>query len=218
MNIIENAHTNSKPTKPIPIVFASSCAVYGDHQPLPHVETCETRPIAFYAATKLFAEYDGRFANEQYHLPFTALRLFNVYGERQQLDNPYSGVISIFMNQLLNDEPLHIYGDGSASRDFISVYDAINFFIRAMETSTNTMRIYNVCTGKETDINTIAKLLSQFANKKVNIDYLPQKVGDILHSRGNPHLAKKELKLMAEETIEKGLKTFAMKVLHPECI
>jgi len=212
MNVIESSRRVSTASKPIPIVFASSCAVYGDRQQLPHDESAETMPISFYALLKLVAENYGRFASELYNIPFTALRLFNVYGTRQKLDSAYSGVIPIFFNRILHDKPCRFYGDGTSSRDFISVKDVVSFFIKAMQTSKNTMRVYNVCTGKNTEIKTIATLLSEFSNRPLVIDYLPHKAGDILHSRGNPTLSTRELGVTAEQTIEEALKEFVSEI------
>lgn len=208
LNIIESARVLAKTSKPIPIVFASTCAVYGDRQELPHAETAPTNPISIYAALKLCCEYYGRFANELYNIPFTALRLFNVYGTRQRLESVYAGVISAFMNNLLHDKHCKFFGDGRESRDFVYVKDVVNFFIQAMKTSNNSMRVYNVCTGQDTSIQTIADLLSKLLNKEAIIDHLPHKKGDILHSRGNPDLATHELGITAKRNIETGLKEF----------
>ena len=208
MNVIQSVYE----TKKMPIVFASSSAVYGDINQPPHNEFTRTSPISYYGALKLFAEDCARYANTLYNIPFTALRLFNVYGIRQSLDSAYSGVIPIFINQLLHDEHCKIYGDGSASRDFIAVQDVVQFFIKAMQTSTNAMRVYNVCTGKPSSINEIANLLDiNFAQNMV-IDYLPHKPGDILHSFGNPDLATRELGYTARIKLADGLAEFVEQV------
>lgn len=204
LNVLKSAYKLSKP-KPIPVVFASSCAVYGNCRNLPIKETAELIPISIYATTKLACEYYGRFINELYQLPFTALRLFNVYGPRQVLDSSYSGVISVFLNALLHDQPCIFFGSGKQSRDFIFVKDVVQFFMNAMLTSTDKVRIYNVCTGRSTEIKSIAGLLSQILGKELKVDHQPPKIGDIMDSLGNPLLAEEELALSAQIPIELGL-------------
>ncbi|KTD66572.1 NAD-dependent epimerase/dehydratase [Legionella santicrucis] len=207
VNILKIASELSSFSKSFPIVFASSCAVYGNSSHFPIKEDDPLLPISIYANTKLSSEYYGRFISEISKLPFTALRLFNVYGARQKLDSPYSGVISIFLNNLLNDKPCAFYGSGEQSRDFVYVDDVILFFIKAMKTSRHTARIYNVCTGKNIKIKTIASLLSQELKKELVTIYKPPKFGDVEYSLGDPFLAGEELSLFAKTSVESGLKS-----------
>ncbi|PJE16631.1 NAD-dependent epimerase/dehydratase family protein [Legionella sp.] len=211
LNILKSAY---KVSKRIPVVFASSCAVYGNCRSLPIQETAELSPISIYATTKLAGEYYGRFINELHHLPFTALRLFNVYGPRQVLDSSYSGVISIFLNALLHDQPCVFFGSGKQLRDFIFVKDVVQFFINAMLTSTDTARMYNVCTGRSTDIKTIAVLLSQILGKELKVDHKPPKIGDIIASLGSPLFAEEELAISAQIPIELGLSNLVHEVVE----
>jgi UDP-glucose 4-epimerase len=215
-NLFATAVKLSTPTKTIPVVFASSCAVYGNPSSFPITEKTNADPISIYAATKLAAEYYGRFMSELHGWPFTALRLFNVYGPRQQLDNPYSGVISIFLNALLKGNPCNFYGSGNQSRDFVSVYDVIQFFIKAMNSSTCPGQIYNVCTGKSTKIKTIAELLSEDLQKKLTVVHTPPLIGDIEYSLGSPVFTQEELGVRAKVAIESGLKDLVKKVLEEE--
>lgn len=213
LNILKSAQNLSKKGKKIPVVFASSSAVYGDSQTLPHEEkNSPTVPISAYGLAKLGSEYYGRFVHELYGVPFTALRLFNVYGIRQKLDSIYSGVISIFLHALLQDKPCIFYGDGEQTRDFVFVKDVVQFFIKAMDTSSDSMRVYNVCTGKSTTIQTIARVLSQVIDKKLVIAFKPQKIGDIRHSIGSPLLAQNELGILAQTPIELGLRSLVKDV------
>lgn len=207
LNVLQAVHAVSqkKHVSPIPVVFASSCAVYGDHSGSPILETEPTHPISFYAELKLAAEYYARFAIEINHVSVTALRLFNVYGSRQSLDNPYSGVISIFLNNLLHDKACVFYGDGTQSRDFVYVKDVVQFFIQAMQKANGEMHIYNVCTGKCTEIKEVARLLSELTHKKYQVRREAPKLGDIHDSLGSPLLAGKELGIRAKTAIEVGL-------------
>lgn len=212
LNILEHAKSNSKRSKPIPVVFASSAAVYGNSQKLPLSEIGPTQPISTYGVDKLCCEHYAHVANQLYQIPCTALRLFNIYGPRQSLNNSYSGVITIFLNNLLNNQPLNFYGNGEQTRDFVYVKDAANFFIKAMEKIQPTMRIYNVCTGKETSIQTIAKSLAQILSKQPKINLEPPKPGDIFSSIGNPGLIQQELKITAETSLLRGLEDLSAAV------
>jgi UDP-glucose 4-epimerase len=213
LNIMEQAHKQSHRSKPVPIIFASSSSVYDESDGSPINETDPTKPISFYAELKLTAEFYGRFVNQIYGLPFTALRLFNVYGHRQKLESSYSGVVSIFLNDLLQDRELSINGDGLQSRDFIFVKDVVQFFIQAMNHTSNDMQIYNVCTGTKQNILTLAKIMSQELHKELKLAMKPPRVGDIRHSLGCPALANQRLEVTAQTSLESGLREFIASVL-----
>jgi UDP-glucose 4-epimerase len=215
LNILQAAQalTQGHSSKHIPIVFASSCAVYGDAQKLPCKESSPTIPISIYAQTKLASEYYGRFMNELHQVPFTALRIFNVYGPRQRLDSSYSGVISLFLNALLHDKACIYFGDGGQSRDFVYVKDVVGFFVKAMETSNKQARVFNICRGKDTQIKEIALLLSQLLGKKLSVVHKPKKEGDIYRSYGSPKLAKAGLGAVAAIALQEGLKDLIQEVL-----
>lgn len=189
----------------VPVVFASSTAIYGANNHLPLTEMEIPSPISSYGFHKTDCEHYAFMVNQLYHLPFTALRLFNVYGPRQRAESSYSGVISQFCNHLKRNEPIFIYGDGEQTRDFIFVNDVVRFFMRAMETSSETMRIYNVCTGKRSSINHIAHLLSNIYATKFQPIYKEARFHDIYHSLGSFKKAKQELGIVAEVEIHEGL-------------
>jgi len=98
------------------VVFASSCAVYGDLPQLPKKEEMDTKPLSPYAASKLHGETYARLYRDLYGLETVCLRYFNVYGPRQDPSSPYSGVISIFMDKAARGKPPTIYGDGEQSQ------------------------------------------------------------------------------------------------------
>ena len=105
-------------------VFASSCAVYGDAEILPINEKLEPKPLSPYAAHKLGAEKYAKKFYEEHGLETVSLRYFNVYGPRQKY-GPYSGVISVIVNCLLENKAPTIYGDGTQTRDFVNVKDVV---------------------------------------------------------------------------------------------
>src|SRR5437763_6027010 len=141
-------------SRPIPIVYASSAAVYGDCQEPPLKEDMPVRPRSAYGADKYGCELHARVATEVYQVPTTGLRLFNVYGPRQDPASPSSGVISIFCDRLRRGLPINVFGNGLQTRDFVFVSDVVNAFLAAMDQIENRSRVFNgprvfnVCTGK----------------------------------------------------------------------
>ena len=111
----------------VPVVYASSAAVYGDNADTPLQESAQLRPLTAYGADKLGCELHARVASLVHSVPTTGLRFFNVYGPRQCASSPYSGVISIFADRLTRAEPLVVFGDGEQTRDFIFVKDVVAF-------------------------------------------------------------------------------------------
>ncbi|NJE79538.1 NAD-dependent epimerase/dehydratase family protein, partial [Thermococcus sp. GR4] len=128
------------------LIFASSAAVYGNNPNLPLKETETPRPLSPYGVTKLTAEQYLRVFNELYGIPAVSLRYFNVFGPRQSA-NQYAGVISIFINRALKNEPLVIFGDGKQTRDFIYVKDVVRANILVAESRKANGRVFNVATG-----------------------------------------------------------------------
>src|SRR5262249_53846616 len=103
-------------------VFASSISVYGKNQ-VPLTEESVPRPEDPYGISKYACELDLRAAHAQFGLPFIIFRLHNVYGEHQNIADPYRNVLGIFINQILNNRPMTIFGDGSQRRAFTHVTD-----------------------------------------------------------------------------------------------
>lgn len=116
------------------LVFASSAAVYGNKIQLPISEAQQTSPISPYGLQKLVSEQYANLFAQQLGLSFVALRLFNVFGPRQDPKSPYSGVISIFTKAMQKGLPITIYGDGKQTRDFIYVKDVAVAFAKALTT------------------------------------------------------------------------------------
>ncbi|MCC6501850.1 MAG: NAD-dependent epimerase/dehydratase family protein [Deltaproteobacteria bacterium] len=138
-------------------IFASSMAVYGDRARLPVAEDGILEPISPYGAGKLAAEAYVRQLARYYGFESVVLRYFNTYGPGQTL-TPYVGVITIFINSLLQGRPPMVFGSGAQVRDFVYVGDVAEANILAMKSSVNGMAV-NVGTGKGTSVNDIASLL-----------------------------------------------------------
>jgi len=187
------------------IVYASSCAVYGEPKFLPVSEEHPTAPLSPYGASKLAAEAYCTAYHHTYGLKTVALRYFNVYGPRQ-FRGPYSGVITIFLERALQGKPLIIYGDGKQTRDFVYVKDVVDACILAASRQSAIGHAINVGTGKETSIIELADIIKQLTGASVPIRYAPPLKGDIRKSVSDTKKAEKLLGYKSEYTLMQGLK------------
>jgi len=185
-------------------VFASSTAVYGDAKTLPLQENIALHPISPYAASKVAGEaYCSAFAS-CFGLETIVLRFFNIYGLRSE-NNPYSGVITKFLQKIIKGEVLTIDGDGEQTRDFIHVSDIIKAVILTLEHEGLKGEVFNVCTGVPTSINQLATTLKTVTGKNPNVKYGPARLGDIRSSYGDLAKAKENLGFRATVDLAKGL-------------
>lgn len=191
--------------RPIPVVYASSAAVYGDNPDVPLAEMAATRPLSAYGADKLACELHARVATLAHGVPTTGMRFFNVYGPRQDPRSPYSGVISIFCDRLSRGEPVDIYGDGRQRRDFIYVEDVVKALLGAMAAPSAAPRVYNVCTGIGTSVTALARLTSEIYGVAFKSNRRPSRPGDIRASIGDPSLARRNLGFAATQSLRDGL-------------
>jgi UDP-glucose 4-epimerase len=139
------------------LLYASSMTVYGPHHQLPTPETVPCKPISYYGITKYAAERYVHTTAERPDLDFefrvTSFRMYNVYGPRQALDNPYQGVLGIFLGNLLRGEPITIFGDGAQSRDFIYIDDIVDAWVSALSHPASFGGIFNLGSGSRLSIN-----------------------------------------------------------------
>lgn len=189
----------------IPVVYTSSSAVYGDNPHIPLVEAATPHPLTAYGLDKLCCEYHARIGWEIHGIPTVGLRLFNVYGSRQDISSPYSGVISLFFDKISKNQNITIYGDGEQTRDFIYVADVVRFFIASMQQLQQGHAVYNICSGTSISINQLKDLIGETLGKSVKTHYQERRAGDIYHSIGNGNKAKHELGLEAKYSLPKGL-------------
>lgn len=203
INVFEAAR---RQTSPIPVVFASSAAVYGETSADHVAESSTPHPISAYGADKLGCELHGQVATKIFGVDTVGLRLFNVYGPRQDASSPYSGVIAIFADRVKHGEEIEIHGDGAQIRDFIFVRDAVDFFLAAMTNSQKARgSVLNVCTGRGTSIRTLAETICQAYGKRPQLRFTQRRGGDIRHSIGNPSLARRVLGCSATTEVSQGL-------------
>jgi UDP-glucose 4-epimerase len=190
---------------PVPVVYASSAAVYGDNPALPLKEAAVTRPLSAYGADKLACELHAEVAWSIHRVPTLGLRFFNVFGPRQDPASPYSGVISIFAARAAQGREIQVFGDGEQTRDFIYVGDVVAHLLAGMDSLRSDARVFNVCTGRATSILTLAALISELAGRECRIEHAPPRAGDIRASVGDPTQAIETLGLGAEMTLAAGL-------------
>ncbi len=149
--------------------------------PVPTSESKPSCPTSIYAITKKNQEEMCLTTGRSYGIPAVALRYFNVYGTRQSLSNPYTGVAAIFSSRIKNSNPPLIFEDGMQSRDFISVHDIIEANMLAMK-SNNMNGVFNVGTGMQTTIRGMAEALINMYGKKMKCDINNKfREGDIRH-------------------------------------
>lgn len=191
---------------PIPVVYASSAAVYGDSTNLPLRESEPLKPLTAYGADKLGSELHAIVAGSVHGVPTCGFRFFNVYGPRQDPKSPYSGVISIFAGKLLGGEDLTIDGAGQQTRDFVYVADVVRHLIAGMDHADPKALVFNVCTGRQVSILALAETMAGVLGVPLRITHGPPRAGDIPNSLGDPSAAAAALGVRAERPLEEGLR------------
>ena len=192
----------------VPVVYASSAAIYGDAGAALVTENTPPAPRSPYGADKLGSETQAAMARQCFGLPTLGLRFFNVYGPRQDGASPYSGVISIFRDRLLRREPLVLCGDGGQTRDFIYVADVVAALLAGftrLQTTRDLPVALNVCTGVPTTITALAAALGRACGVAPALQSAPCRPGDIRHSCGDPALMARHLGLRATASLDTGL-------------
>lgn len=143
------------------LIYASSMTVYGDCRNVPTPETQPCQPDSYYGITKHAAERYVHATAARPDLGFdfrvTSLRMYSVYGPGQALDNPYQGVLGIFLGRLLRGEPITIFGDGEQTRDFVYIDDIVEGWIRALNSPSSHGRVLNLGSGRSLTINQLAE-------------------------------------------------------------
>lgn len=176
---------------------------------IPTPEDVVPAPASIYAATKLANETMGRIMAEAYGLDVVALRFQNVYGERQSLRNPYTGILSIFSNRMRQNLPINIFEDGHESRDFVHVSDVVRAIELGLTASTSGFVVANVGTGVPTSVMDVAKLLRQLLSStselRVSGDFRP---GDIRHCYADLSRVRNLLGFEPKVSLEEGLAAF----------
>jgi UDP-glucose 4-epimerase len=191
--------------RPVPVVYASSAAVYGDNSALPLDEGAATRPLSAYGADKLGSEQHARVAGVVHGVPTAGLRFFNVFGPRQDPRSPYSGVISIFCDRLMRGQPIDVFGDGQQTRDFIFVADIVAGLVAAMREASRDAPVFNLCTGQPTSILALAEVIAALCDQALAVRHGAPRSGEVRHSLGAPGLARAVLGVVPTVDLRQGL-------------
>jgi UDP-glucose 4-epimerase len=190
---------------PVPVVYASSAAVYGRSTEVPLRETSRLRPESPYGADKLGCELHAAAGFRVHGLPTCGVRFFNVYGPGQDPHSPYSGVISIFCDRARNGREITIFGDGRQTRDFVFVDDAVAGVLAAMDGCLHAATVVNICTGRGTSLLDLVGYIEQNLHSQTPLSFAERRRGDIDLSVGDPSLGAEQLGFRAPTSIRTGL-------------
>jgi len=188
------------------IVQAASAAAYGNNPELPKREDMLPEPLSPYAAAKLMQEYYAKTFYSSYGLETISLRYFNVFGPKQDPKSPYSGVISIFMSQMLQEKQPTIFGDGTTSRDFVFVEDVVKANLLALSCDwTGNSEVINIGRGKSINLNELIMLLNEILETDITPLYGPERAGDVKHSIADISKAEKLFGYSSSVNLKEGL-------------
>lgn len=186
------------------LIFASSCAVYGDATAKPIFENSKVNPISTYALSKLIAERCCLGFYQRNLLKTIVLRFFNVYGPRQGL-NEYSGVITQFINKINLNSHLVIYGDGSQTRDFVYISDIVDAILASLRHDIAVGETFNIGSGNPTTIKQLAQAIIEISGVDVGIQHQAPRIGDIKESYAEILKASTLLCFKPKVTLSAGL-------------
>lgn len=201
------------------IVYAASSSAYGDQPTQPKHEEMSPQPMSPYAVQKLTCEYYIQSFCKVYGMEGVCLRYFNIFGPRQAADSPYSGVIAQFIFKMMAGETPTINGDGTTSRDFTFVGNAVNANLLAClaPKEVATGRVFNVGTGHSHTLNDLYNTLAEILGFSAKANHGPTRAGDVQHSLASVERAAKELGYAPEADFRLGLeKTVAWYVQQQE--
>jgi len=188
------------------VVMSSSAVVYGEPKHLPIHEDEPLTGTTVYGAAKIANEQMGRAFAHLRDLPTTTLRYFNVYGPRMDVRSKYVEVMIRWLNLIDEGKPLTLFGDGSASVDFVYVGDVVHANLLACDAKAKDA-IVNVCSGVETRMKDLAELLLELTGSTVGIEFKPQPPGALPARRyGDPRRAEELLGFRAETKLADGLR------------
>lgn len=189
------------------IVYAASSSTYGDHPGLPKVEDKIGKPLSPYAVTKYVNELYAKVYGELYGLELIGLRYFNIFGPRQNPNGPYAAVIPLFAEAIIKNEKPVINGDGSHSRDFTYVDNAVHANLLSLFTDKKESinQVYNIACGEQTTLNELFEGLRQEAGTPLQPIHGPERAGDVKHSLADISKAKNLLNYSVKVPISTGL-------------
>lgn len=191
------------------VIFAASSSTYGDSKELPKVEDRIGKPLSPYAVTKYVNERYADVFAKTYDFEYIGLRYFNIFGPKQAPNGAYAAVIPLFMKAAIEGQAPTINGDGTYSRDFTFVQNAVqaNLLSLFTENTDAVNQVYNIACGERTTLNELWQHIQTTAGIDLPAKYGPTRVGDIPHSLADISKAKRLLSYQGNITVKDGLKT-----------
>ncbi len=187
------------------IVFASSCAVYGDGPQNPKREDLSVSPLSPYAVSKAAKEMLARNFCNLHKMHIVGLRYFNVYGKRQDPTSGYAAVIPIFVTKAIRNEPLPIEGNGAQTRDFVYIDDVVKANLLALKAGDCAGKCFNIASGSSVSIRELAEMIIRISSSRSMLVNRPARQGDIQDSRADISAAGKDLAYTPLHDIAHGL-------------
>jgi dTDP-L-rhamnose 4-epimerase len=191
--------------------FECKCPICGsDLELLATSEDSKIHPSSLYGITKQTQEQMVLIIGKALNIPSVAFRYQNVYGPGQSLSNPYTGILSIFSNLLINNSPVNIFEDGLESRDFVFITDVVDATILGLEKSEADYSAFNVGTGIPIDVKTVLnELIAAYTSKSEFYVSGNFRVGDIRHNFADISLIKEKLRFVPKISFKEGISLFS---------
>jgi UDP-N-acetylglucosamine 4-epimerase len=204
VNVMHAAHLNGVDR----VVLACSSSTYGDSKELPKVESRIGKPLSPYAVTKYAVEVFADVFHKTYNLNYVGLRYFNIFGPRQNPENPYAAVIPLFCKAFQQDINPVIFGDGETSRDFTYVANALHANDLALFTEDMSAlnEVYNVACGDQISLNEMIAHLKEISGKEIDAVYKSERPGDVKHSKADISKISQKLGYKPLVSFREGLK------------
>lgn len=188
------------------VVYAGSSSAYGNAPEMPKRESHNPEALSPYAAAKLAGEYYCQAFAASYPIEVVRLRYFNVFGPRQDPKSPYSAVIPLFASALVEGRTPRIYGTGEQSRDFVFVENVVDANLLASRAPGVSGNVYNVACGTTISVLELLKLICDELGAPFTPEFMPPRVGDVLHSWADISRTQKDLGYTVRVSLEDGLK------------
>ena len=189
----------------VKIVLASTSSIYNGN-PLPWREDMQIIPTDFYTEVRYSMERIARVYHELYGTKVIALRLFSVYGEREEFKGEYANLVTQFILAALKGETIKVFGDGTQTRDFIYVQDVVEAFIKAMNSNID-FDIFNVGKGKNYSLNEVIAMVSRILDTEIKVRYVENPIKNyVWHTLADTTKAELKLGFKAKVELEEGIR------------
>lgn len=188
-------------------VFTSSIAVYGKNQ-LPMTEEITPKPEDSYGIAKYAVEQELKISHDMFGMDYIIFRPHNVYGERQNIGDKYRNVIGIFMNQILQNKPLTIFGDGEQSRAFSYIGDVAPVIANSINIKKAYNEIFNVGADIPYTINQLVERVSEVMHSKPSVKYLDAR-NEVIHAFSSHKKSEEVLQIKAKTDLYEGVQKMA---------